>query len=88
MEKIKVLVEKIIGRGCTYRKIFEVYDPEEYKLLEESMSENEGALTREFSYRGYIFAKQYDPTFRDHFYLVMKRGTTDPNERMYKLASF
>ena len=85
---IKEIVDKVLYRGGTYHKIFEAYDPEEYKLLEEGMAENEGALTREFNYRGYTFAKQYDPIFRDHFYLVMKRGTSDPNERLARMAGY
>ena len=79
---IKEIVDKVLYRGGTYHKIFDAYDPEEYKLLEEGMAKDEGALSREFSYRGYTFAKQWDPMFREHFYLVMKRGTSDPNERL------
>lgn len=85
---IKEIVDKVLYRGGTYHKIFEAYDQEEYKLLEEGMAENEGALTREFNYRGYTFAKQYDPTFRDHFYLVMKRGTSDPNEGLARMPGY
>lgn len=85
---IKEIVDKVLYRAGTYHKIFEAYDPNEYKLLEEGMAKDEGALTREFSYRGYTFAKQWDPTFREHFYLLMKRGTSDPNERLARMAGY
>lgn len=85
---IKEIVDKVLYRAGTYHKIFEAYDPTEYKLLEEGMAKDEGALTREFSYRGYTFAKQWDPTFREHFYLLMKRGTSDPNERLARMAGY
>lgn len=84
----KEIVDKILYRGGTYRKIFEALDTNDYKLLEEGMAEDEGALTREFSYRGYTFVKQWDPTFREHFYLLMKRGTSDPNERLCCMAGY
>ena len=85
---IKEIVDKVLYRCGTYSKIFQAYDPVEYNLIEQGMAESETSLTREFSYRGYIFAKQWDPMFREHFYLIMKHGTSDPNERLARMAGY
>lgn len=82
----KEIVDKVLYRGGTYHQIFQAYDPVEYNLLEQGMANNEYELAREFRRRGYTFAKQFDPTFREHFYLVMKQGTSNPNERLCRMA--
>ncbi len=84
----KEIVDKILYRGGTYHQIFQAYDPVEYNLLEQGMTNNEYELTREFRWRGYTFAKQFDPTFREYFYLVMKQGTSNPNERLCCMAGY
>ena len=84
----KEIADKVLYRGGTYHQIFQAYDPVEYNLLEQGMINNEYELTREFRWRGYTFAKQFDPILREYFYLVIKQGTSNPNERLCRMAGY
>jgi hypothetical protein len=88
MDKIKALVEKITGRGGTYHKIMQKYDTDLYNEIDEAMEKEGFSLTRTLEHKGYTICKSYDPMFREFSYIVQKAFTMDPNERMYKLASF
>lgn len=88
MEKIKALVEKILARSATYHKIMQKYDTDLYNEIDEAMDKNIFSLTMSLEHKGYSIHTSYDPTFREFSYIVQKAFTTDPNERMYHLASF
>lgn len=87
MDKIKALVEKIMARGGTYHKIMQKYDTDLYNEIDETMGKDGFSLTMSLDRKGYSIHKSYDPMFREFSYIVQKAFTTDPNERMYNLAS-
>lgn len=88
MEKIKALVEKIIACGGTYHKIMQTLETDLYNEIDEAMDKDGFSLTMSLEHKGYSIHKSYDPMFREFSYIVQKAFTTDPNERMYNLASF
>ena len=80
------LVEKVVGNGCTYRKVMETYDKQLYLEIDGTMNTHDYILLNAFENKGYTITKEYDPVFRDCSYVIRKEFTSDPNEKMYNLT--